>query len=207
MTDSEGLVTMQEAIKITGLTERTLRRYVKAGKLSVTRAGSKRGVRILFSEADLRTLGASEEADTTGQAGQEPIRGDRTKRTGGKLSGDLSVLMEKKDEEIKQATFRLGWLESRIETMQKALTEGAEAVRLREEALEKARQEAMELDRFLQDERTRRQAVERERAALEARVKELERPWWQKLFRPSSAAAILWAPPGAAVFDPSQNLR
>jgi DNA-binding transcriptional MerR regulator len=200
MTDSEGLVTMQEAIKITGLTERTLRRYVKTGRLAVTRAGSRTGVRILFSEEDLRRITAPEEADTTGQTGQETIRGDRTKRTGTKLSGEMSALIEKKDEELKQATYRLGWLEGRIESMQKALTEGADIVRLREEALEKERQVVLELDRYLQDERQRRMVIEREKAALEARVRELEQPWWRKVLglRPNGFGGVQGNPATAS---------
>jgi chromosome segregation ATPase len=98
------------------------------------------------------------------------------------------------DEALLQATYRIGWLESRIESMQRALTEGVEAAQKREaearqeahqkeDAIEKERAAVLELDRHLQDERARRQAVEREKVELEARLRELELPWWKKMFR------------------------
>jgi DNA-binding transcriptional MerR regulator len=176
MTDGGQGVTIQEAQKITGLSARTLRRYVKLGKLTVTRSQCKFGQQILFSEAELRALPA-------------PGSGETPRQVAGALAGRDSPLDSNplKDHplvaKLEAATYRIGWLEGQLDMTQKALTEGADSIRQREESLEKARAEVLELDRYLQDERARRQA-------LEARVRELERPWWQKLFRPSTATAI-----------------
>jgi len=184
MTDSGQGVTIQEAHKITGLSVRTLRRYVKLGKLTAGRSQGKYGQQILFSEAELRALTPPGGGDRPGQVAMGSRGGDSPPDSDPVTSHPLAAKLE-------QATYRIGWLEGQLDMTRKALTEGDDIRRQREEALEKSRQDAMELDRYLQDERTRRQAVETRAAALEARVKDLERPWWQRLFRPSAAAAIL----------------
>jgi hypothetical protein len=175
----------------TGRSERTLRRWIKGGRVPVTyvTVDGKREIRI--SEGAVRDL-----VRDTGCQGDVTVPS-----VAGQVAGQVTVTPEVM-ERLEQATYRIGWLEGQLDLTRKALTEGAEVSRqreealkhdcqAREEALEKERQAVLELDRYLQAERQRRMAVEKEKAALEARVLELELPWWKKMFRPRMNALNL----------------
>lgn len=184
MTDTGHGVTIQEAHGITGLSVRTLRRYVKTGKLTVERAPCKFGQQILFSEAELRPIAVSAGGETPGQVAGVPRGGDSP---GDSEPVTENPLMAK----LEGATFRIGWLEGQLDMTRKALTEGEEARQQREAELLKEKAAVLDLDRSLREERQRRQAAEKEKSALEARLRDFERPWWKRLFRPTSAAAVL----------------
>lgn len=80
-----------------------------------------------------------------------------------------------------QATYRIGYLEGQLESARKMLTEGVDAARQRELTLqetlhkEKAKAERLAAETEL---------VRRENEELKARIREIEIPWWKKMFRP-----------------------
>lgn len=177
------LITVEEAANRLNVSVRTTWKYVKANALRTTREfNEKKRRRVMVFEDSLSEFLCKNSKESPGalQSTSENLQGDV--RAG---SGIYS-----KDEALIQATYRIGWLESQLETTKKMLTEGEAHRQQREEDLRVKSEEVARLatEKTLMEAelaRTRDEAgrIHREKEILAAQIKELRLPWWKRWFK------------------------
>jgi excisionase family DNA binding protein len=189
------MLTIEQASQKLGVSTKTIRNYLKQGRLTFQKVPTGKGPHQYLIHAD--SLGTPLGISSTNVF---------------QVEQQLEAQVEEQVEDLKrqspliQATYRIGYLEGQLELSRKMLTEGEtfrqSALLEKEQALqdkEKALAEKKELelqvhslmsgiqekDQELEKKRQLEDEVSRlssERAALAARVAELELPWWKKLF-------------------------
>lgn len=191
------LVTLEEAAKICGKSVRSIRRWAKSGKLAVSHESTKYGKRTMIYASAITAVSSDMSLENDRGDGQGRTL-TQDNRAGGVQARDIN-----------EAHYRIGWLESRVDMLTKALTEGAGMSRLREEALEEARQRseqkteetaklALALARAERELETARietaklaeekTAIEQEKERLKVQLREEEqKPWWKRLWRSKGA--------------------
>lgn len=159
-------MSIKEAASILGKNEKTLRRWTKEGKMSAynVHEGKRLKIRLYVEEVEALKVDMSRTCpDNVPKIG-----------TPGENVPKMSTTKNDTEEQLRQAVYRVGYLQGQLDNVQKALSEGQEMSTKREEALKAL---AVENSRL----KIEREALAREKETLAADVEKLRRPWWKKL--------------------------
>lgn len=139
-------IDVDQAAEILGVSTRTIRRYVKEGKIDHRRVQGKFGEELRFNEEELRQLARtmSNGVGKGRQASQDSsVNGVKGSRTQGLSPEALWQAYQELQAEYRNAAAQIGFLRSRAEEVPK-LAERAESLQKQKEEAEKARAAAEE---------------------------------------------------------------
>lgn len=188
--DNGKLLTIEETAKRLSLSERTVWKYIQRKVLKSSKKfnGGKR-LRVMVFESSLSELLRTDSSEGSvkfieaQEIASENVQGNSGEDSmidqGSSENDQRSSENYSKEEALLQATYRIGWLESKVDSMQKLLTEGSEKFSEKELALQGELRQKKE---HLAEIESKLQAEQETREKLEQELSELKKPWWKKIW-------------------------